>query len=370
MTRRRRVLGVSALSLVAALAAYALWVNFSYLVVPFGPAESDIRVAVWRHQGYYKIRPGTYNYEKYGTRFTINERGFRGPAFDPEKRRAFRIIALGESSTIGIESDEQSTWPRRLEWYLAQRGMTAEVINAGINGTRSRHHLALFEQEIVSYHPDLVVYYAGLNDHFVLNVERYPGREHWHKGRNDFFRRWRRFKVIQARLILLKAVGVDTARLIPASNAWSRKYEANLLAMAEVSKRAGIRFMIVTQVLNYPLEILDLIRQGAPMAEIARRLSLFEASWDNFFRQIDVLRIQRSVASRHPEVKLVDLHQAFRDSKAAGRRLFHDPVHLTPEGNRLIAESLAGPIEREYGALARRRNTPERSVDKASGGRG
>lgn len=358
MTRRRRVLALSALSLVAALAAYALWVNFSYLVVPFGKPESDIRIAVWRHQGYYKIRPGTYNYEKYGTRFTINERGFRGPAFAPEKRRAFRIIALGESSTIGIESEEASTWPRRLERFLAQRGMDVQVINAGINGTRSRHHLALFEQEIVSYHPDLVVYYAGLNDHFVLNVERYPGRQLWHKGRNDFFRHWRRFKVIQARVLLLKTFGVDMAELVPASNAWSRKYEENLEAMAEVAKRAGIGFMMVTQVLNYPLEIFDVIREGAPMPGIARRLSLFEAHWDNFFRQIDVLRVQKSVASRHPEAKLVDLHQVFRDSKAAGRRLFHDPVHLTQEGNRLIAESLAGPIEREYGALARGRNTP------------
>ena len=357
-TRRRRVLGVSALSLVAALAAYALWVNFSYLLVPFGPAESDIRIAVWRHQGYYKIRPGTYDYEKYGTRFTINERGFRGPAFHPEKGRAFRIIALGESSTIGIESDEASTWPRQLERYLAQRGVSAEVINAGINGTRSRHHRALLEHEIVSYHPDLLVYYAGLNDHFVLNVERYPGREHWRKGRSDFFRHWRRFKVIQARLVLLKAAGVDMAELIPSSNAWTRKYRANLEAMIEIANRAGIGFMMVTQVLNYPLEVFDAILEGAAMPGVARRLSLFEAHWDNFFRQIDVLTVQKSVASRHPDVKLVDLHQVFRDSKAAGRRLFHDPVHLTEEGNRLIAESLAGPIEREYSALARKRNSP------------
>src|SRR5919201_5870975 len=217
MTRRRQVFALTALGTGAALAAYALWLNFSYLIVPVRAAEQDIPIKIWRHTDYYKIYPGTYRSEKYGTVFTINSRGFRGAEFETGNDRVPRIVTLGDSSVIGNESAESSTWPRRLEHLLAERGRNVEVVNAGISGTMSKHQRALFHAELLHDRPALVIYYAGINDHRVVSVERYPGRRLWPQGRFDFFCRWRVLKAIQLRLLVLRATAIDFERWLPLS---------------------------------------------------------------------------------------------------------------------------------------------------------
>lgn len=102
MARLKAILAISSLSM---LLAYVLWVCCSFLVVPFPPVPYSVPVPIWPQVGYYKLRPGQYENRTYQTRFTINVQGFRGPAFSGQP--AFRIIALGESSTAGLEIGTQ-----------------------------------------------------------------------------------------------------------------------------------------------------------------------------------------------------------------------------------------------------------------------
>ena len=130
--------------IVSALTAYFLWVFFSYLIVPFGSPSYNIKLNRWPQDGYFKILPGKYKNDKYNTFYTINSKGFRGPEFS-DKGSIYRIIAIGGSSTMGIESNERETWPSQLQKFVTENGHSVEVINVGIGGARSVHHIKMFK---------------------------------------------------------------------------------------------------------------------------------------------------------------------------------------------------------------------------------
>ncbi len=136
---RRRALALVGVYSTAVLMAYVLWIFCSYLFVPMKAADA-IRVPRWQRDGYFTYRQGTYENRRYGVTYTINRQGFRGPEFAIEKTR-FRIICVGESSTMGRESTDLETWPARLEHYL---GKEVEVINAGVAEARAESIVRCF----------------------------------------------------------------------------------------------------------------------------------------------------------------------------------------------------------------------------------
>lgn len=114
----------------------------------------------------YVLKPGseTNNHEA-GIR--INTLGFRGPEINREKHGAYRIVALGESTTFGVTllADDRP-WPEVLERQI--RGdlvcdETVEVVNAGVAGWTLQNQLLRIESDILPLAPDLVVTYHGYN---------------------------------------------------------------------------------------------------------------------------------------------------------------------------------------------------------------
>jgi lysophospholipase L1-like esterase len=333
-----------AINVVAVGLAYFGGIYFSYLVVPQAKPYA-YRIKIWQRDGYYKVEPGRYENQKYGVVYTINSRGFRSPEFAPEKGAGFRIVAMGESSTMGLESGDGDTWPSQLQRLLVGGRRPVEVINAGIGASSSPHQLAMLRAEILRYRPDLIVYYAGRNDHYIVNVERYPGPQIW-DPRMSFFRHWFIFKRVQARLVLLKTFGVDVEDKLPYwSNArWARGYRANLRAMLGAAKAAGIPVLIVSQLLDYPPEVLDALLRHEGTASFARRLSLRDEFWHVYLRQRDLLGIQAAVAREFENVRMIDLHRALAEGRKSGPKLFFDDVHLTPAGNALVARAIAADV--------------------------
>jgi hypothetical protein len=101
-------------------------------------------------------------------RVSINSRGFRGGEIDETKKPGVtRIITLGSSSTFGYYDRDNETYPYYLEQKLNQNlAGTArfEVINLGIPHLRSEEILALFYAEAIPLHPDVITFYEGVND--------------------------------------------------------------------------------------------------------------------------------------------------------------------------------------------------------------
>lgn len=355
--RLKKAAAFVATNLAALAVAYAIGIYFSYLIVPI-EKPYEIRIKYRQYPGYYKAEPGRYENPKYGVTFTINSKGFRGPEFEAKRGRALRIVALGESSTMGLESPDDETWPARLQRYLDAKRASVEVVNCGIAGHSSPHNRAMFEQEILSYEPNLVVYYAGHNDHHVGNIERYPGPKIW-PPKMSFWRHWFIFKRIQARLIGLQLFGLDIEDYVGWSNSgWTRAFRTNLDAMVREARAARIPFVIVTQVQDYSPDLLDAVIRGEDRVRFARRLSLRYLSWHLYLRQMDVLRIEREIASTYG-VPVIDLHPAFAEAAKPGTPLFYDYIHPTPAGNDVIAHALAPVIRERY--LSHRAAAPGRS---------
>jgi lysophospholipase L1-like esterase len=75
-----------------------------------------------------------------------------------------RVFAIGASTTEQIYLDDRKTWTHLLQQDLAAAlGARVEVVNTGVSGLRSPHHLATLNH-IVPYQPDLVLILMGAND--------------------------------------------------------------------------------------------------------------------------------------------------------------------------------------------------------------
>ena len=148
--------------------------SFISVLLALGLTEAAFRVVqpgfdfeTWReHQvryrigppGVFRMLPGTYLPKK--ELYVINRLGFRGREPKLAKGAAYRIIVLGGSSAfIG-----KTPWPEILEQRLSRPDRPVEVINASCPGWSTYHTSTLLDQELMAYHPDLVVVYQLWND--------------------------------------------------------------------------------------------------------------------------------------------------------------------------------------------------------------
>ncbi len=120
-----------------------------------------------KYDGYFKFPPNQTI--EYGTPepCRINNLGFRGADFEPEKPEGtFRIVCLGASSTFGYLNRDTETYSVVLGQLLGDEidDMRVEVINAGIPHFTTDNILAALESEIFAYEPDVLTIYTGCAD--------------------------------------------------------------------------------------------------------------------------------------------------------------------------------------------------------------
>jgi acyl-CoA thioesterase I len=76
------------------------------------------------------------------------------------------IVAVGSSSTFGAgASSPAASYPSRLAVELKQRFPSRDitVLNRGVNGEETAQMLGRFENDVISAHPDLVLWQVGTN---------------------------------------------------------------------------------------------------------------------------------------------------------------------------------------------------------------
>jgi lysophospholipase L1-like esterase len=107
---------------------------------------------------------------QYFVEYRFNDRGCRGPDYAvprPERLRQ-RVLALGDSFTLGVGVHEEDTFSRQLEDRLNRRPGAApgafEVINCGVSGYSTAQERAFFELLGPVYQPDLVLLAMVFND--------------------------------------------------------------------------------------------------------------------------------------------------------------------------------------------------------------
>jgi len=126
---------------------------------------------IYRSRGNVRITyPRVTKFEHKPATYTVqtDEHGFRTPRFAEKKPPGiFRVVCLGDSSTLGMNVEDDDPYPQVLARLLEEaRPGRFEVLNLGVIGYTSRQGLELIRQRVLHYEPDLVVFAFGTNDRF------------------------------------------------------------------------------------------------------------------------------------------------------------------------------------------------------------
>lgn len=279
-----------------------------------------------------------------------NSLGFHDDEPLPDGASEWRILAVGDSFTAGLNLETEELWTSVLERELRARGFpTADVVNLGLDGTGTDVHVDLLSHYAPMFGPDtvLVAFYA--ND--VLDVLNGRFQRECYRGyalsyQDDLGRMTLRSRVDEhLERGLLRA-------------AWERSYLARLALGAWLGARNPFRLNFL-QSSAAELGIDDaLLRQRAPRVAAAfRALERFAESCDCRVLVVPVPARReldgsaRVLARRAPDLALevVDVAPALERSLAARGRppadLFwvHDS-HLNAAGNEAFGRALADAL--------------------------
>ncbi|RIK92672.1 MAG: hypothetical protein DCC71_24380 [Proteobacteria bacterium] len=274
-----------------------------------------------------------------------NALGFRGGPLAPRRAGVPRVLVLGDSVTLGDYVDEAETYPAALARALAARGVAAEVVNAGVGSIGVDDMLPLLAGPGRAADPDLVLVGLYLNDAqrslFVAPPERWAGR---------------------SRLATLASVRLGRWR---AERAWTA-----MMAARQPALDAFLRTHALSDTGDWRTDAHAFDREvAAAFADWGYAWS--EAAWRELARGVAALRDEARAQERRVAVALFpvrhqveaaqlhdepqrafaaameglgvphfDLLPALRDARR--EPLFYDHCHLTPLGNRIVAEALAG----------------------------
>ncbi len=314
-----------------------------------------------------------------------NSQGFRRDTDVARDKPAgtFRVILMGASTAYGLGGlwphiqteyevlDNSETIDAYLEPMLKERLGIAnvEVINTAVPSIWTHHHLINLNQTILGYEPDLILFLDGWNDYFF--------RDRWHDqfasyahgeqasaimgpptvGSLARMNGWWLFRKsalvhVVARAVrdlkpLLKRPGrgqpivLDTA-LADLSYVFERNARKMIERNALILRQEGIPTLFMLQ------PILALERDHmARMPEVERRLFEFNiAAWPEGYETY--IRAAVPIIAKRVEETVTPLGGRFLDLTGiyptSQGQIFTDYAHLTPEGNRILAQRVADEI--------------------------
>lgn len=296
-------------------------------------------------------------------RVSINSHGFRGREIDQVKKPGVtRIITLGSSSTFGYYDRDNETYPYYLEQELNKHAEITgrfEVINLGIPHLRSEEILALFQAEAIPLHPDVVTFYEGVND---------AARGTPSVNANDSKNRTQRqkesmapFKAVygMVRDLLVTVAFIDSIRqnmiAEPTFNreqverhmtGTSEHFIRNIDKLYRECQRRGIIFVALKQQAKSHI-IKEAEMKGVTYAqEVQIVQDKLEKEGAIKTRELHLLThnilttdLEQWAASN--SVPFVNIQKVLDQD----RDVLMSWVHLSPRGNRMIADALAGKIE-------------------------
>lgn len=290
-----------------------------------------------------------------------------------------RIMVFGDSMVIGRDLPQDLNYPARLEALLRERGVPAEVVNAGVLGYSTDQALLLMQRFVPRYRPDLVIFASTSNDFggnalrvaslqpkpiFLLGEDgqlRYVAPEGTHgiqrkeSGLRHQIQRSALYRLLQPRIFLLRSrLGDWQERMLlgvmdevyvdrrAADRVDWRLFGALVARMQQVARENGAQFLLIA---NPEVgEVWD--------PYIERMCEARGISPDRYDRFTLERRVAAAAASAG--VPFLPLIGDFSQHQERGpfHLLPHDG-HLNAAGHELLAERLADHLSEQLAALRR-----------------
>jgi len=278
-----------------------------------------------------------------------NTLGLRGPELDsaPDPTRR-RIATFGGSYVFGAFLDDHETWPRLLEGHLRDRGLSVEVLNAGVNGYSIHDVLRSVIQLTGDVHTDYALVTSAYNNRHLLAMDR-----HYTLARrvDAFLYNVSLFHVmLKEKISLFSRQPVDHAlyqqpvHVEPSAIAsWIAMYRRRLEQVATVCRERGVTLVLASQPELFQdtrLNALNTLDERAVDAIESRIAHGEEVPLSDleFFMQgrqnIEALRFSRG----SPGVLFFDGANVFPADRV---QYFLDPIHPGPLGAARLAAALA-----------------------------
>lgn len=338
-----------------------LWFDYSqyYLYYGFHALAGRVGISPWStHTGRPYKFPAHYVLQgaagQASEQASINSLGFRGPEFQASKPEGvFRVICLGESSTFGFRNSDTGTYPIQLEQLFRQHpdGANVEVINAGFPYYNSGSILALLQEELLDYSPDLLTLYSAHNDAgWPLEVGGLARTIFWIQQHSITYLFMKEHIMTDQFVLLVRRI---LRRLLPQNldqlefetqlARISRRYHENIRAIIMVAKSKNIPVILIKQ----------------PMTTTNKRYA--SLSYEEEYNAI-LARSNGKNAFTPQELQLIKHHRLIKELEKIAetenlplvdniaivdqdRRRLASWVHLTEEGNLRLAEALKSAIE-------------------------
>lgn len=309
-------------------------------------------------------------------RFRTNRDGLIPFDATREKPRGtIRIMVFGDSMVVGRYVPQDQIYTAQLANELRERGIAADVVNAGVQGYSTDQALLLMQRLIPLYRPDFVLYGSTLNDYGgnaladayqqakpVFRIDEQNrlrlalpklGSEiqSWGKGPRRWIQYSALYRMLQPGIFLLRArmfsleerillgteQGVYIGRATIDQLDW-RLYEALVVRMREVAESAGARFLFFA----HP----EVGEVWEPYIDtVCRKLRVSRSAYDPF-----AMETRLSELAQRRGVDFLPTIRVFREASDRGPfHLLPQDAHLSAAGHALLAEVLA---ERLAGDLA------------------
>lgn len=315
----------------------------------------------------------------------INALGFRGPECavtkDPD---TIRMVAVGGSTTYGFGVKDEETYPYQLQKKIGQiyqhiKYKKLEIINAGVSGYHSYHHILRFP-ELLALKPDVILLHVGWNDFGVALIQGdsyfpnslqgsgtlfLPTKENllmkMVKGSTHYFASLHILKQAYTNMLWRKSYQAILNKTVPSDNlslvkkSWDPPYKLilenfkkNLETLIQLTKDSNIKLIMVTMPFMLSSHAYQEEHQQLLLENPHSEENLYRVYYAEWHRQMDEL--EKTLAQQH-HLSIIDASKAFEGMSFKERKTFFiDQMHLNSSGveklTEILAENLKFDLER------------------------
>ena len=306
-----------------------------------------------------RLLPGNYKYKNKNniTEYYINSQGFRGKDFNLKKKNQFRLITFGGSSTIGLESIYDKTYPALLEKKLKSQNIDVEVLNFALPSKSLNFARDLFFSEAIKYEPDFISIYSNRNstmydsfrsqqkiDNSIKNINVNNIRIFLHENIMTYRLLFKTFREIKSKKIKNEGfVSPYNDKIIHNIYYFTDQYKNTLDDIINFASTKKIKTILIKQGFYINPKIQEKLNEKSidELIQIltnAQKLNIDNLSYKDSFWIITnlILNKQMEKFRNNKNVILIDpVPKLLKD-----KNHFTDYLHLTSDGNEILAEEI------------------------------
>jgi len=314
-----------------------------------------------------KVIPGEYKTKLRDGRivkYTINSKGFRNKEFNTKKNTEHRIISFGGSTTMGLESPDDRTYPAILEQILIDKNIDAEVLNFGFGSKSLNFIKELYLLESLTYKPDFISIYSARNSimydsigtKLKIDTVNNPKLQ-----KINFFliNNIMSFHLLYKIYKKILSSNIDSKKIISPFNEkiehniyyFSKQYFNTIKQIVDHAGKNEIKVILIKQAFYINPKIQKIIREKnldnlIDTLQNLRKIKTYDLSYKDIFWivTITILNKQLEKFNHYENVIIVDPTDDLIESK----KNFEDFLHLTDKGNYILANSIFKKIKNKF----------------------